>query len=145
VTCPTCGSAPCINPPFCKLCRDADRRKARSESPRYIDPSLWRGPSNHIPDNWQEMSIEALIAHFDRARLRNGAPKATIESLMYSLRSRGVEALNETDTKRRLSELSDQQVIEVGNRLQKLKLEIARAWSAAEVQALFKARIGNAS
>jgi hypothetical protein len=27
MTCPTCGADPCINPSFCRLCRDADRRK----------------------------------------------------------------------------------------------------------------------
>jgi hypothetical protein len=143
-TCPTCGADPCANPDFCRACPDADRRKARSESPRYIDPSLWRSPPNHIPDNWQEMSIETLTAHFERTRRRDGAPQPTVEVLMYSLRERGTKALEEADTKRRLSELSDQQVIGVGNRLQKLKPEIAHAWSAAEVRTLFKARIGDA-
>ena len=138
----TVGADPCINPSFCRACREADARKAHGESPRYIEPSLWRRPSDNIPDNWQEMSIEALMAHFDRARRRDGAPQATVEALMYSLRERGAEALQERDTLRQLSDLSDQQVIEVGNRLQKLKPEIARAWSAAEVQVLFKARIG---
>jgi len=61
---------------------------------------------------------------------------------MFSLRERGTKALAEMDTKRRLSELSDQQVIEVGNRLQKLKPEIARAWTKAEVETLFQARVG---
>jgi hypothetical protein len=30
-TCPTCGSDPCINPNFCRLYRDADRRKTRNK------------------------------------------------------------------------------------------------------------------
>lgn len=72
---------------------------------------------------------------------RHGAPEPTVEALMYSLRERGTKALEESATKRRLSELSDDQVIEVGNRLQKLKPEIARAWNAAEVEILFQARI----
>ena len=41
---------------------------------------------------------------------------------------------------RRLSELSDQQVVEVGDRLQKLKPKIARAWSTEEVKLLLRAR-----
>ena len=61
---------------------------------------------------------------------------------MFSLRERGTKALEEAATKRRLGDLSDQQVIEVGNRLQKMKPEIARAWTAAEVQTLFQARVG---
>jgi hypothetical protein len=126
---------------FCRACRDADRRKARGQPPRYIEASRWRGPPDHIPHNWPEMSIEALIAHFDGARRRSGAPQPTVEALMYSLRSRGTKALEEPDTKRRLFELSDQQVVEVGNRLQRLRPEIARGLTAAEVETLFQARL----
>jgi hypothetical protein len=126
---------------FVGACRDADRRKARGE-PRFIEASHWRGPPDHIPSNWNEMSIEALIAHFDRTRRRDGAPQATVEALMWSLRERGTKALEEPDTKRRLSELSDQQVIEVGNRLQRLKPDITRKWTKEEVETLFQARIG---
>ena len=68
------------------------------------------------------------------------APQPTVEALMYSLRERGTKALQEPATKRRLSELSDGQVIEVGNRLQRLKPHIAREWSAEEVGTLFQAR-----
>jgi hypothetical protein len=87
------------------------------------------------------MSIQALMAHFDRARRRYGAPGPTVEALMHSLR-RGTKALEEAGTKRRLSELSDHQVIEVGDRLQKLKPE-TRAWSAEEVKTLLQARANN--
>ena len=71
------------------------------------------------------------------------ALEVTVEALMWSLRERGTNALEESATKRRLSELSDQQVIEVGSRLQRLRPEIARAWSAGEVQTLFQAKIKN--
>jgi hypothetical protein len=69
------------------------------------------------------------------------APASTVEALVFSLREGGVTALQEPATKRRLSELGDEQVIEVGNRLQKIKPEIARAWSAKEVKALFQMRV----
>src|SRR5262249_540534 len=141
MTCSICGAWPCANPSFCRACRDTDRRKARGEPPRYIEPSRCHEPSDRIPDNWREMSIEALIAHFDRARRRDGAPQRTVEALMFSLRERGAKALEEADIKRRLSDFSDQQVIEVGNRLQKLKPDIARAWNAREVETLFQARL----
>jgi hypothetical protein len=72
------------------------------------------------------------------------ALEVTIEALMFSLRERGTKALEEADNKRRLSELSEQQLIEVGNRLQRLKPEIARSWTREEVETLFKARIGDA-
>jgi len=93
--CSICGDQPCRNPSFCRACRDTDRRKARGEPPRYIEPSRWHGPSDRIPGNWREMSIEALIAHFDRARRREGAPQPAVEALMYSLRERGTKALEE--------------------------------------------------
>lgn len=104
---------------FEDLCREADARKARGEQPRYI--SFW---------------------HSDPTRRRDGAPQATVEALMWCLRERGTRALEESKNMRRLSELSDQQVIEVGNRLQRLKPEIARKWTREEVETLFQARIG---
>ena len=69
------------------------------------------------------------------------APQPTLEALMYSLRERGTKALEEAATKRRFSELSDRQIIEVGDRLQKLRPQIARAWSTEEVRRLLRARI----
>ena len=137
--CPTCGASPCLNPPFCKLCRDADRRKARGESPRYIDPPRWQNPPDHIPHNWPEMSFEALMAHFNRARRLQGAPQSTVAALMLDLRERGTKALSEPAVRRRLSELSEQQLRDVGARLQRLKPEIANAWSAAEIPNLISA------
>jgi hypothetical protein len=131
--CPTCGSDPCVNPDFCRACRDADRRKARGEAPRYIAPSRWRGPPDHIPSNWSEMSIGTLMAHFDRARRRDGAPLATVQALMFGLRERGTKALGEPKVRRRLSELSEQQLHEVCSRLQRLKPEIAGAWAPNEI------------
>lgn len=140
VICPTCGASACANPSFCAACREADRRKARGEQPRFIEVSLWHGPPDHIPHNWNEISLEALIAHLDGARRCGGAPRATVEALMISLRERGTKALKERATKRRLFELDDSQVVEVGNRLQRLRPEIARAWNAAEVETLFQVR-----
>jgi hypothetical protein len=92
MTCPTCATDPCVNSGFCRACRDADARKARGEQPRFIDASSWRGLPDHIPRNWNDISLEALMAHFDRARRRHGAPQRTVEALMFSLRSRGTKA-----------------------------------------------------
>jgi hypothetical protein len=79
------------------------------------------------------MSIEALIAHFDRARRRDGAPQRTVEALMFSLRERGAKALEEADTKRRLFELREEQLHEVCGRLQRLKPHIAPAWPPEQI------------
>jgi hypothetical protein len=68
------------------------------------------------------------------------AAAMTVEALMYSLRERGTAALAERDTRRRISELSDEQALDVAGRLQRLKPEIARAWSAGEVERLLHLR-----
>src|SRR5262245_45246936 len=106
---------------FDRLCVAADTRKARGEAPRYAEPSAWLRVSDVIPSDWDGMSIEALAAYFNRVRRRDGAAVSTIEALMLGLRERGLKALTEPAVQRRLSELSDQQVITVGNRLQRLK------------------------
>jgi hypothetical protein len=113
--------------------RDADARKARGEAPRYIEAERWQKPPDSIPENWNEMSIEALMAHFNRARRRDGTAASTIEALMLGLRERGTKALEEPAVKRRLSELSETQLREVGERLQNLKPHIAKAWDADAV------------
>jgi hypothetical protein len=119
--CPTCGNTPCRNPSFCEACRDADARKARGESPRYIDPSRWRGP----PDN-----------------IREGAPKSTVEALMLGLRERGLAALEEPKVRRRLSDLNEMQLREVGARLQTLNPHIAPAWNVDAVVSLVSTWVG---
>src|SRR5262245_43801047 len=83
-----------------------------------------------------------LRAYYEiNTRRDSGAPQSAVEAFMYPPREKGTKTLDEPATKRRLSELSDQQVIEVGNRLQKLRPEIARAWSATEVETLFQASL----
>jgi hypothetical protein len=76
----------------------------------------------------------AAAKSVSEARRRVAA--STVEALMYSLRSRGVAALAEPDCQRRLSELNDDQVREVSTHLQKLKPEIAQAWSPEELRRL---------
>lgn len=69
----------------------------------------------------------------------SGAAPTTVEALMLGLRSRGLQALGELDTLRRLSELNDVQLREVAVRVQKLKPEIARAWATSDVEVLVAA------
>jgi hypothetical protein len=75
-------------------------------------------------------SIEAAWHQLNR---RDGAASPVVGALMLGLRSRGLKALSEPAVKRRLSELSEAQVREVGGRLQRLKPEIARAWRREEI------------
>ena len=69
---------------------------------------------------------------------RRPTPQSTVEALMFGLCERGVRALKEPAVKRRLRELNDDQIDEVGNRLQRLKPEIARAWTPDEVKELVR-------
>jgi hypothetical protein len=66
------------------------------------------------------------------------AAQSTVEALMYSLRERGVAALQERDTRRRLGELDERQLIEVGRRCQALKLGFG-PWSEVAIEHLIRA------
>ena len=70
-------------------------------------------------------------------RRRGGAAASTVEALVYALR-RDLDALAEPDAVRRLIELRDDQLLEVGERLRRLKPEIARAWSGDDVAVLMQ-------
>ena len=63
------------------------------------------------------------------------AAYSTVEALMYGLRS-GIKELSEPDTQSRIRELSEEQLHEVGARLQALQPHVASAWTAEEVQRL---------
>jgi hypothetical protein len=65
------------------------------------------------------------------------APEATVEALMFSLRS-GVDALREPNTLRRLASLSERQAQEVAERLRKFRPDIAPAWELDAVEALLE-------
>jgi len=81
-----------------------------------------------------DVSLERAWAELNRGDSR--APQATVEALMYSLRERGVKALEEPDTKRRLSTLDKSQLKEVCRRVQNLKPHIATPWSREQAAAL---------
>jgi len=63
------------------------------------------------------------------------APASTVEAFVYQLRQGG-KALKDPDAKRRLAELSEQQLHEVSARLQRFQPHIARAWSPSEIKLL---------
>jgi hypothetical protein len=130
--CATCGADPCANPSFCRTCRKADigARKHRKHDhdldrlQRLLEPNV---------------SFERAQFQMQRDHFAGRAAEATVEALMFSLRERGLRALEESSTQRRLSELSDDQVIQVERRLQKLNLGLG-AWTAAEVEILVRLR-----
>jgi hypothetical protein len=83
----------------------------------------------------QRRKAAAALEPKDQGR----AAAATVEALMFCLRVRGTAALKEPKVARRVSELSEPQMHEVCARLQKLKPEIAGAWSVNEVEKLVNA------
>jgi hypothetical protein len=85
------------------------------------------------------VSLERAWHEINAVHIHGRAAQSTVEALMYSLRERGTKALDEPDTKRRIGELSEEQLHEVGGRLQRLKPEIARAWTPDEVRSLLTA------
>jgi transposase len=84
-----------------------------------------------------DVSLERAYAELNR---RDCAAAMTVEALVWSLRERGLNALQEPATKRRLSQLNDEQLVEVGNRLQRFRPEIARPWTSDEIKELMRLR-----
>jgi hypothetical protein len=116
---------------FEEACWRADEKRRREAEPERL------AQLRRLLDD--SVSIERAWSELNQWR-RDGAPQTTVEALMFSLRSRGVGTLGESDTRRRLSELNAAQLREVALRLRKLKPKIARAWSPKEVEVLIAAR-----
>jgi hypothetical protein len=109
---------------FDRACREADRKAAS----RPVDARTLRARLLLAND---DISYERA---YETLRDRS-APEATIDALVYSLR-RGINELTSPDAKRRLSELSEDQLRAVCERLRNFKPEIAPAWTPEEVEAL---------
>jgi len=121
--CRTCGRAPCSTPGFCRLCRQADRKAAKAKP----DPKIER----------QGVSLDRAYAVLNRD---HGAAASMIEALMLGLRERGIAALKEPEVRARLAQLSNDQAVEVAERLQRLKREVAQAWRDDQINKLFESR-----
>jgi hypothetical protein len=103
-----------------------------------------RGQSGRLPDIEPKRlaRLRRLMADsvsLERAYHEVGrdspTPAVTVQALMFSLR-RGVNELTQPDTLRRLSQLSQAQLLEVCERLQNFKPSIATAWTPEEVDAV---------
>ena len=81
----------------------------------------------------EDFSLERAWSEINDAPARAAA--STIEALMFSLRAGGV-ALACPHARRRLAGLAEAQLHEVCARLQKIDLNIARAWTPIEVELL---------
>jgi hypothetical protein len=96
--CDVCGQAPCVNPTFCDLSRDIDRRTVGKH----------RSGNDRLPHDWSEMSLHAL---WDRLNTPgNEAPKATYDALFYELSAYGLSQLAKPTSQGRLAALSTAQL-----------------------------------
>jgi hypothetical protein len=96
--CDVCGQTPCVNPPFCDVCRDIDRRTAGKH----------RSGSDRLPHDWSDMSLDAL---WDRLNTPgNEAPKSTYDALFFELSACGLSQLAKSNCQRRLAALSTAQL-----------------------------------
>ena len=112
---------------FVKLCREADEKQLRKVSdPRFERLRRLMDDDVSIERAWQEINHPT-----DRATA------STLEALMFGLRERGAAALAEGPVRQRLVQLDRAQVLQVGDRLQRLQAHIANAWTPAEVRQLF--------
>jgi hypothetical protein len=118
---------------FREACRHADAKGRRKPVDQHIE-RLRRltEPDVTLERAWSETNHPW--------RIEGRAAESVVEALMMGLRERGVAALAEPDVRRRLRELDENQVFEVGDRLQRLKPEIARPWTIDEVKQLLRSR-----
>ena len=98
------------------------------------DKLVW--PRELLDDS---VSLAAAYYRIQQHHFAGRAAASTIEALMLGLRERSVAALKEAPVQQRLAALSEPQLHEVCERLQRLKPEIARAWTAGEVVQLVEA------
>lgn len=116
-----------LSPTFAAACRKADQKQhSKPPDPHTGWPVLAKVERGK--------SLERAYTEVHRAHFRGRVAESTVEALMFSLREHGIAAVRS-----RLAQLSEQQLIEVGDRLQRLKPKIARAWSADEVEKLIGA------
>jgi hypothetical protein len=113
----------------------ASRGKRRTSDEK-IEPKKLRRLRALLAD---DVSLQRAYAEISSSHIKGRAADSTVEALLYGLRS-GVSALKEPDVRRRLSQLSDDQLVEVGDKLCRRAPEIGGAWTANEIQTLMQLR-----
>jgi hypothetical protein len=110
---------------FARFCREADKEQRQ----RPLDPRIVRARRLLADD----VSLERTYGEIHAEHLRGRTAEATIDALVYQLRKGGA-ALSDPNARRRLAELSEQQMHEVSARLQKFMPHVARPWTPDEVE-----------
>jgi hypothetical protein len=126
--CRTCGRAPCQSPGFCRLCRAADRKATTAKSEIEQLRALMD----------DRLSLDRTYTTINNNH--GGAGAATVEALLFGLRERGIAPLKEPGLRARLAQVSNDQIVEAAERLQRLKPQIAQAWNDDQIDKLFEAR-----
>jgi hypothetical protein len=98
-----------------------------------LDPERLRRLPRLLDDS--TISFDRTHREVNAARLRGRAATSEVEALEFSMR-KGIEALMAPAAKRRLSELSEDQLREVRAQLKNFKPNIAPVWTPEEVEAL---------
>jgi hypothetical protein len=99
-----------------------------------------RGEHDESRNSLLARADEPVAACARRRQPVRSTPDSTIEAVMVAVRERGTAALEEPAIQRCLAQLNDEQIIEVGARLRRLKAEIAPAWTADQVASLIQTR-----
>jgi hypothetical protein len=110
--CHICGSAPCVNPSFCALCRRADAKHRGGN-----DGSAITRTRRLLHDN---VSLDAIYRGLNDARSRP-TPQTTIEAILYCVRERSFKALDEPYNIERLRRCDEAALAQINTRIVKLK------------------------
>jgi hypothetical protein len=74
-----------------------------------------------IPENWDDMMLDELWAHLNDPR-RRPTPQTTVEAIVYSVRERGVAALDEPMNVEQLSRCDEAAMAQINQRIAKLNV-----------------------
>src|SRR5262249_3917308 len=80
--CPTCGASPCRTTEFCRTCSEADQRRPK-DSPQVLRARRLLEDSVTLERAWRELNEQ------------RPTPQTVIEAVLYCMRERGLEALQE--------------------------------------------------
>jgi hypothetical protein len=116
-TCRTCGSDPCVNPAFCRLCRRAaaelaaERKAGRQqESEEILRARRLLAQNVSLEQAWFE--VNDLQAR--------PTPQVTVEAILHCVRERGLAALREPANLERLARCDAAAKEQIDKRIGKL-------------------------
>jgi hypothetical protein len=107
MSCSICGAEPCINPSFCRTCREADVRHRREP-----------GAERHLRLLADSISLDRAWSEINDPRNRP-TPQVTIEAIIIDVRERGMQVLGEPANQKRLSRCDAAALAEIKRRLAK--------------------------